>query len=148
MKRCRIILNSVRSNSSAMHEWALVEAVIASASEIAEKEGLKEIIEIKIKLGELQQLERDILEFAFSQLKTAKMQKADLVIDTVRAELQCRICKRKWSFNKEEFDEDTREAIHFVPEIAHSYVKCPQCGSPDFEITQGRGVVLESIKGV
>ena len=43
--------------------------------------------------------------------------------------------------------EDVREAIHFVPEIAHTYIKCPKCGSPDFEVVQGRGVWLESIKG-
>jgi hydrogenase nickel incorporation protein HypA/HybF len=44
--------------------------------------------------------------------------------------------------------EDTAEAIHFVPEVAHTYIKCPSCGSPDFEIVEGRGVWLENIKGV
>ena len=37
-----------------MHEWALAEAVIAAASQIAEKEGLKEVTEVKIKVGVLQ----------------------------------------------------------------------------------------------
>ena len=131
-----------------MHEWALAEAVIAAASEIAEKEGLSEVTEVKIKVGELQQIERDILEFAFSQLKPAKFKKAKFTIETAKAELKCRVCGHEWIFKKEKLDESTAEAIHFVPEIAHTYIKCPKCGSPDFEILSGRGVWLETIKGV
>ena len=131
-----------------MHEWALAEAVIAAASEIAEKEGLSEVKEVKIKVGELQQIERDILEFALSQLKSAKFKNAKFNIEIAKAELKCRVCEHKWFFGKEKLDESTAEAIHFVPEVAHTYIKCPKCGSPDFEILTGRGVWLESIKGV
>ncbi len=130
-----------------MHEWALAEAVISTASQLAEKEGLKEITEVKIKVGELQQLELDIFEFALSQLKTDKFKNTKFNIETVRAKLKCRVCGYQWLFRKDELNEDVREAIHFVPEIAHTYIKCPKCGSPDFEVVQGRGVWLESIKG-
>ena len=131
-----------------MHEWALAEAVISATSQIAEREGIKEITEVKIKVGELQQVELDILEFALSQLKTAKFEKARFSIETAKAKLKCRICEFQWFFSKEKIDLKTAEALHFVPEIAHTYIKCPKCGSPDFEILQGRGVWLESIKGV
>jgi hydrogenase nickel incorporation protein HypA/HybF len=130
-----------------MHEWALAEAIIAAASEVAEKESLKQIKEVKIKVGELQQIELDILEFALSQLKPAKFKNANFSIEIVKAELKCRVCGYKWFFRKEELDKNTSEAIHFVPEVAHAYIKCPKCGSPDFEILQGRGVWLQSIKG-
>jgi len=130
-----------------MHEWALAEAVISTASQIAEKEGIKEVTEVKIKIGELQQIELDILEFALSQLKTSKFKNAKFNIETTRAELKCRICENEWMFNKEKLDKDTAEAIHFIPEIAHTYIKCPKCGSPDFEILKGRGIWLESIRG-
>jgi len=131
-----------------MHEWALAEAVIAAASQIAEKEGLKEVTEVEIKVGELQQIELDILEFALSQLKPAKFKHTKFSIEVARAGLKCRVCGYKWFFEKERMDENVAEAIHFVPEIAHTYIKCPKCGSPDFEILEGRGVWLESIKGV
>jgi hydrogenase nickel incorporation protein HypA/HybF len=130
-----------------MHEWALAEAVIAAAEEAAEKERLKEITEVQIKVGELQQVDVGILEFALSQLKTSKFKNAKFKIETAKAELQCRVCGHKWLFSKERLDKNTAEAIHFVPEVAHTYIKCPKCGSPDFEITEGRGVWLESIKG-
>jgi len=131
-----------------MHEWALAEAVIAAASEIARKEGLIEVREVKIRVGELQQIDRDILEFALSQLKPSELKNAKFSIEIVKAELKCRVCGYRWFFEKEGLDDSTAEAIHFVPEIAHTYVKCPKCGSPDFEILEGRGVWLESIRGV
>jgi len=131
-----------------MHEWALAEAVIAAASQIAEKEGLSEVTEVKLKVGELQQIEQDILEFALSQLKPTKFKNAKLSIEVAKAELKCRVCGHEWFFKKEKLDENIAEAIHFLPEVAHSYMKCPKCGSPDFEILRGRGVWLESIKGV
>jgi hydrogenase nickel incorporation protein HypA/HybF len=131
-----------------MHEWALAEAIITAASEIAEKEGLKEVSIVKIRVGELQQVERDILEFALSQLKTVKLKKAKFKIETEKAKLRCRVCGHIWAFDKESLDEATSEAIHFIPEVAHTFIKCPKCGSPDFEIQEGRGVWLQSVKGV
>jgi len=131
-----------------MHEWALAEAVISTVSQIAEKEGLKEVAEVEIKVGELQQIELDILEFALSQLKTLKLKNAKFHIKTVKAELKCRVCGHKWIFRKEKMNEEIAEAIHFVPEIAHTYIKCPKCGSPDFEILKGRGIWLESVRGL
>ncbi|MEM2947764.1 MAG: hydrogenase nickel incorporation protein HypA [Candidatus Bathyarchaeia archaeon] len=131
-----------------MHEWALAEAIISSVSQIAEKEGLKEVREVKIKVGELQQVEVEILEFALSELKMGKLKNVKFSIETVKAELQCRICGHKWFFSKDKIDEESAEAIHFVPETAHAYIKCPRCGSPDFEILHGRGVWLESVRGV
>jgi len=130
-----------------MHEWALAEAVIAAAQQIAEKEKLKEVKEVTVKIGELQQVERDILQFALSQLKPASFKNAKFRIVKAKTELNCRVCGNTWLFRKQKLDESTAEAIHFVPEVAHTYIKCPKCGSPDFEISEGRGVWLETIKG-
>ena len=131
-----------------MHEWALAEAVISTVSQIAEKEGLKEVAEVFIKVCELQQIELNILEFALSQLKPLKLKNAKFNIETANAELKCRVCGQKWIFTKEKINEEMAEAIHFVPEIAHTYIKCPKCGSPDFEILKGRGIWLESVRGL
>ena len=131
-----------------MHEWALAEAVITAAQQIAEKENLKEIREVNIKIGELQQVERDILRFALSQIKPASFKNAVFHISTAKTTLKCRVCGNTWLFRETKLDEETAEAIHFVPEVAHSYIKCPKCGSPDFEIAKGRGIWLENIKGV
>jgi hydrogenase nickel incorporation protein HypA/HybF len=130
-----------------MHEWALAEAIIASATEIADKENLREVTEVNVKIGELQQVEREILQFAFSQLKPDKFKNTRFRITKAKTTLKCRNCGNTWLFTKQKLDDATAEAIHFVPEVAHTYIKCPECGSPDFEITQGRGIWLQNIKG-
>ena len=130
-----------------MHEWALAEAIIATASEIANKEKLKKVTEINIKVGELQQIEKEILQFALSQLKPANFTNTKFHVTKAKTTLQCRNCGKTWLFAKKKLEEITAEAIHFVPEVAHSYIKCPKCGSPDFEIIKGRGIWLENIKG-
>jgi hydrogenase nickel incorporation protein HypA/HybF len=131
-----------------MHEWALAEAVIKAASEIAEREGLKQVTRVTIRVGELQQVERATLEFALSQLKTARFKRAKFEVETEKARLRCRVCGHTWVFCERNLDQATLEAIHFVPEIAHAYVKCPNCASPDFEIEQGRGLWLQTVRGV
>jgi len=131
-----------------MHEWALAEAVVSTILKIAGEEGLEDITEVKIKIGELQQIDQEIFEFALSQLQSSLLKKAKFSFETVKAELKCKVCGHQWSFSTEDLREDVSEAIHFIPEIAHTYLKCPKCDSPDFEISIGRGVWLDSIKGV
>jgi len=131
-----------------MHEWALAEAVISSVTEIVEKEGLIEVSEVVITVGELQQIELEIFEFALSQLKESKLEKTRFQIETQKAKLKCRVCDHRWALSQENIGEETAEAIHFVPEIAYVYLRCPTCRSPDFEIVQGRGVWLERVKGL
>jgi len=130
-----------------MHEWALAEGIIKTADKFAEEQGIDEVIEVTIKVGELQQVEPEIIEFALDQLRTPRMKGAKFVIGVVPAGFKCRKCSHEWSFESSKVDKNTSEAIHFVPEMAHVYLKCPNCGSPDFEVTEGRGVWLATIKG-
>jgi Zn finger protein HypA/HybF involved in hydrogenase expression len=44
-----------------------------------------------------------------------------------------------------DLDEAQSEAIHFIPELAHTYLRCPACASPDFEVVRGRGVWLAQV---
>ena len=130
-----------------MHEWALAEAVISTLVDILEKERLIEIKEVTIKIGELQQIELDIFNFALSQLKSKKFEKTKFKVILEKAKLECRVCRKHWVFSKEKLDEAKSEAIHFIPEIAHTYIKCPKCKSPDFKVLTGRGVILDHIEG-
>jgi hydrogenase nickel incorporation protein HypA/HybF len=131
-----------------MHEWALAESVISAVTEIADKEKLKKVLEVKIVVGELQQIDISIVKYALSQLKSGILKNAKFTIKVIGAELKCRVCDNMWEIKKKEFSEDISEAIHFVPEIAHSYIKCPKCGSPDFDIVKGRGIYVEKVRGV
>ena len=131
-----------------MHEWALAESIIAAALKIAAKEELKEIREVVVKIGELQQVEEDILSFAFEQLKKDLFRNTKFQIIKSMTKLKCHACGEEWTYKKENLEENTVESIHFVPEVAHAFVKCPNCNSPDFKIIEGRGIWLEEIRGV
>jgi hydrogenase nickel incorporation protein HypA/HybF len=135
-----------------MHEWALAESIITTVLEEANKEKLKKIKEIKIQLGELQQIEQDIFEFALNEIIKAqdeKLKEVNIKIETIKSNLKCKNCEHTWNFSdmRKKIDEDEGEAIHFIPEVAFVHTRCPKCGSPDFEITTGRGVSIAQIKG-
>ena len=135
-----------------MHEWALAESILVAALEAAEKEKLKIITEIKIGIGELQQIEQEIFEFALEEIiKTYedKLGKVKIYIEAIKSILQCKNCEHTWKFSdmKKKLSEDEGEAIHFIPEVAFVHMRCPKCGSPDFEIKTGRGVSIITIKG-
>ncbi len=133
-----------------MHEWALAEAVIATAIEESQKEGVKEITEIKLKIGELQQMEIEVFEFALDELAKEHdelLTNVKIEMETEPAIFRCRVCGHEWDFEEAGLSEEEGEAVHFAPEVAHAFVRCPSCKSPDFEVIQGRGVLIQSIKG-
>ncbi len=134
-----------------MHEWALAEAVVAAASEAAARERLKGVSLLKVKMGELQQVDRGIFEEALKEI--LRMEKPPLrgaraSLEIEKAAFRCRACRREWKLEAALRGKDTEqtEAIHFLPEMVFVYVRCPGCSSPDFEIIRGRGIWLESLE--
>jgi len=135
-----------------MHEWALAESIITTALDVAKKEHLKTITQVTIHIGELQQIEREIFTFALKEsaaLYPKKFPKISFQLKTEKSTLQCNSCLHEWAFQdmKKKLNEDTSEAIHFIPEVIFVHTRCPTCGSPDFSIKKGRGVTVSSIKG-
>ena len=129
-----------------MHEWALAEAVISSAVNFTKRKkfNMKEIVVV---LGELQQIDTDVFDFALKEIMNTMGLDLKVTFKKEKALLKCRTCSNEWTFKPEILDEQEKESIHFIPEVAHDYVKCPECGSPDFSILKGRGVWLFSVKG-
>ena len=136
------------SANGGMHEWALAEAVIATAREATEDKGIEEVTELKIVMGELQQIEREIFEFALKEIiKNHEIIKnAKITIEIEDALFLCNNCGHEWEFTAKKLPFEESESIHFIPEIVHTYVRCPNCNSPDFTVKKGRGVTLQSIE--
>lgn len=130
-----------------MHEWALAEAVVSTLSKIAEREGLKKISEVDIRIGELQQIDVEAFRLALTEAARRISGEVKFNIEFERAEFRCGVCGIEWPFKTEILDADVKEAIHVIPEVAHVFLKCPRCGSSDFEIVKGRGVWVKGIKG-
>jgi hydrogenase nickel incorporation protein HypA/HybF len=134
-----------------MHEWALAEGVIETARKVAEEKDIDEVGDVRVLIGQLQQIEADIFRFALDELlkkSDERVRGASCLIDIEPAMLECRPCSHRWPLGDEldKLGEDEAEAIHFVPELAHAYVRCPSCGSPDFRVTGGRGVSIASVE--
>ena len=135
-----------------MHEWALAESIITAALETAKKEKLKQIKEITINFGEMQQIEQDIFKFALDELKktcSKKTKNTKFCMKTEKTTLRCKNCENTWTYQdiKKKLTNDESESIHFIPEIVFVHARCPRCRNPDFEIIKGRGITIKSIKG-
>lgn len=135
-----------------MHEWALAEGVIATALKTAAEQNKARITRIAVTLGELQQISRELFADALKEVMPEadpRLEGAQIDLQIEEALLQCRACGRQFAFAEagDDLAEASAEAIHFVPELAHSFVKCPECGSPDFEVIKGRGVWIDFIEG-
>lgn len=135
-----------------MHEFALADAVVATTLRAAEENGIATIERVEVRIGELQRISRETFEFALREVMPAEhpalgSAKLDLVVEP--AKFRCRPCGRDFTLDDTggPKDKDEAEAIHFVPELAHAYLACPDCSSPDFEVLEGRGVSIGAIEG-
>jgi len=136
-----------------MHEWALAEGVVTTALQAADKEGMAQITRITVSIGELQQIEIEIFEHALREVMPVaepRLASVEFALQTAPAVFRCRVCGREFGFAEAagNLSEEASEAIHFVPELAHTYFRCPGCSSTDFEVAKGRGVWIDRIEGV
>ena len=134
-----------------VHEFALADAVMRCAREAADDEGLSRVATIGVRVGELQQIEPEVFAFALAEVRPtddSRLADTEVTVDVEPARFRCRACDRSFGLDEAgDSDEHAAEAIHLVPELAHAFLRCPACGSPDFEIAAGRGVTISSIQG-
>ncbi len=131
-----------------LHEWALAEGVIKSLLIFLKERGIEEVKEVVVVHGELQQLDVEVFRLALHDLtKETILEKAKFTLREEPAVLKCNKCGHEWYFSdfKKSLDEDLQEAIHFIPELAHSFIKCPECDSVDYSIVKGRGVYIKEL---
>ena len=128
-----------------MHEWALAEATVEAVRGSAAG---RRVLGVRLAFGELQQVDRDIFAAALADLAPAAgMEAAVFSVEDEPARFACRACGRPWALvDVPNLSEDDREAGHLLPEAAHAYLRCPVCGSADFDVVAGRGVTIASIE--
>jgi hydrogenase nickel incorporation protein HypA/HybF len=99
------------------------------AGEIASQNGLTRIDRLVVAVGGFAGVEVQAFEFAFKVLsKSTPAEGAELVIEHVPILLTCRACQSEYPA---ELDD----------------LACPACGAQDFEIVQGRELLLRTITG-
>ncbi|MHC5024248.1 MAG: hydrogenase nickel incorporation protein HypA [Planctomycetota bacterium] len=134
-----------------MHEYALAESVVKAAIDAAENDGHASITRIDVRIGELQRIDKEVFAFALSEVipaNEARIAGVEVNLEIEPARFRCRPCGREFTLAETggPLGHDQAEAIHFVPELAHAFLACPACDSPDFEVAAGRGVSIENME--
>jgi hydrogenase nickel incorporation protein HypA/HybF len=131
-----------------MHEWALADAVVTSVVNALPGRDTRRLRSVQLLIGELQSVDREIFLFGLSTLlEPYGVSPGVFSLETLKAELTCGGCSNRWGLDQDSsLSGEQREAIHFLPEAAHAFLRCPQCGSPDFSVTAGRGVSIGRIE--
>ncbi len=136
-----------------MHEWALAQSIAATIAGEVEKSGLREVLKVDVRVGELQQIDLDIFRFVMEKvLKTydLPMDMRCVAVSKDKSIPKCRVCGAEWSFSESPdklIGNDEGGVACPVRDAARVRPRCPRCGSPDFDILRGRGVWVESIEG-
>ncbi len=145
-----------------MHEWALAESVVATVQKAVREHGGLPVRAVRVSIGELQAVDLEAfragLEAALSRAGApaegigrgagpGAALSADLfAVHLEKVSFGCNRCGAEWLLDSVAgLGEEEREAIHFLPETAHAVLRCPACGSPDFQLKGGRGVSIQSI---
>jgi hydrogenase nickel incorporation protein HypA/HybF len=136
-----------------MHEWALAEAVVAAVEGVVRENGGQTVRSVTVGIGELQCIAMDAFQEGLREaLRRCEPAPAGMAEELFRFEIEpaafrCNRCGREWPLREHEgIGEEELEAIHFMPETAHVYLRCPGCASPDFLLTRGRGVTIRSVE--
>ncbi len=112
-----------------MHELGIIQNIFHILEDLSEENHLTAITRVRLKVGQLQQIVPDMLDFAFENVaKGTKAEGADLEIERVPILMQCRTCHTEF----------------VVAE--HTYI-CPQCSGTSLDTLQGTEIILESIEG-
>jgi len=112
-----------------MHEFGIVEDILATINKIATEQKFKKINRVTIQVGKLRQVIPENLQFAFSVLaENTIAANAQLVIDEIPITIRCQSCNQKAT-------------------IADFTYICPHCNSSDLEILTGKEIILETIEG-
>ena len=117
--------------------------------EVVENRGGSRVKSLVVKLGALQSIDREVLEFALREIsRNENISIEELKFVVEQPLLRCRRCGHEWELDISSIPQDVAEAIHFVPEVVHSFFKCPRCGSRDFAVVRGRGLSVEHVEVV
>mgnify|MGYP000073556311 FL=1 len=143
-----------------MHEWGIAESIVRAVLEYAEGEGIKRVWEVVISVGELSQLDLEVLRYAAETLsKGTPLEGAVFKFDEEEARFKCNRCGWEWGFEdikssiEEKVGVRVRDLeggndlpIHYMPELIYTYASCPKCGSSDFEVVSGMGVKIVRLR--
>lgn len=110
-----------------MHELTVVKNIIDIVAYEAEKNGLNQVTEVRLEIGQLSGIEFDSLEFALKSLTPGTiLETTEIIIDKPEGIARCNNCGKEFNI------------VSFAG-------ACTSCNSYDLEIIRGRELRVQSI---
>ncbi|MCD6457434.1 MAG: hydrogenase nickel incorporation protein HypA [Thermoproteales archaeon] len=144
-----------------MHEWSLAEGIYRAVIDFAEKSKAKKVIEIEVQVGELSNLDLELMKEAFHVLaKGSIAENAKINFKVEKVVFQCEKCGYEWglkealeqmrrSLNEDKHivdEEGTLDLpIHYMPDLVYAFVTCPKCGSSNYKVVSGTGISIRKV---
>ncbi|MFA4923214.1 MAG: hydrogenase maturation nickel metallochaperone HypA [Ignavibacteriaceae bacterium] len=111
-----------------MHELSIAQEIISITEQYYSSDSNERVKSIKVKIGKLQNVLPDSLEFCFNALiQNSKMGNAKLVIEHIPIKLECKSCA----------DVSEQEGFLFA---------CPKCGSSAITVVSGNELFVSEIE--
>lgn len=111
-----------------MHEFAVAQSLVETASVEARRAGAQRVTVIHCRIGVLRQVNSDLLNEAFSLARQGTLcEAAELRIDKAYVRASCRRCDHEYTVRDWEWG-------------------CPKCGAEAAELTGGDELLLVSIE--
>ena len=119
-----------------MHEFSTVKNIVEKVTEVAEKEGAKEITRLEIELGELTLLEGEQIKFWLEMMlsQTELGKSTEVILHRICGVIQCNSCGYKGGLGTIGMD-------HYFPVLM-----CPKCESHDLKVIEGDDCIIKSVE--
>lgn len=138
-----------------MHEWSLASSIVSSLDRFVRENNIKRVLRVTISLPQLAMLDKEILTEAYRELsKGSPLEGSELIIEEEPPHFICRNCNREFTLEEaapqlsrvlRTYGEEN--PLHFLPDLAPMFVKCPYCGSENI-IVKNTEIKVRRVEGV
>ena len=112
-----------------MHEYSVTKSLVDLCNREADKNNIKIIAKINLKVGKFTGFSPDSIEFYFQHLKAnTKCSNAKIEFEEIPIKIKCRNCGKQQV-------------------IDEPILLCPKCGSEEIDLLSGREFLVTSIEG-
>ncbi|HHF99071.1 hydrogenase maturation nickel metallochaperone HypA [Candidatus Aerophobetes bacterium] len=124
-----------------MHDLYISQQIAREVIKKAEEKEGSEVLEVKIKLGELTHLNPEQIKFWLKELfRKTCASGAKILIEKIPVTIRCKNCGYRGRIEK------ALSEYEYPISFSLFSLNCPECGSCEVEVENGRECMLERIK--
>ncbi len=112
-----------------MHEFGVTKSLVELCNKEAEKNKIKKVYRIHLKVGKFTGFSPDSIDFYFAHMKAnTRCDTAEIVFEEIPIKIKCKNCGKEHN-------------------IEEPVLLCPNCGSNEIDLLSGREFYVASIEG-